>query len=58
MRALGLIGAVRGATVRTTVSDPEATRAPDLVKHQFTAGAPDRLWVADFTYVSTESATV
>ena len=50
MRALGLAGAVRGKKVRTTVSDPDGIRAPDLVKRQFTAGAPNRLWVADFTY--------
>jgi putative transposase len=58
MRALGLVGAVRGKKVRTTVSDPDGVRAPDLVKRQFTAGAPNRLWVADFTYVSTWAGTV
>ena len=58
MRALGLVGAVRGKTVRTTVPDPDGVRAPDLVKRQFTAGAPNRLWVADFTYVSTWAGTV
>jgi putative transposase len=58
MRALGLVGAVRGKKVRTTVSDPDAARAPDLVKRQFAAGAPNRLWMADFTYVSTWAGTV
>jgi putative transposase len=58
MRALGLAGAVRGKKVRTTVPDPDGARAPDLVKRQFTAGAPNRLWVADFTYVSTWAGTV
>lgn len=58
MRVLGLVGAVRGKTVRTTVSDPDGVRAPDLVKRQFTAGAPNRLWVADFTYVATWAGTV
>jgi putative transposase len=58
MRELGLVGAVRGKKVRTTVPDPDAARAPDLVKRQFTAGAPNRLWVADFTYVSTWAGTV
>ncbi len=53
MRALGLVGAVRDKTVHTTVPDPDGVRAADLVKRQFTAGAPNRLWVADFTYVST-----
>ena len=33
-------------------------RAADLVKRQFTAGAPNRLWVADFTYVATWAGTV
>jgi putative transposase len=58
MRELGLAGAVRGKTVRTTVSDPAGARAADLVKRQFTAGAPNRLWVADFTYVATWAGTV
>ena len=58
MRDLGLVGAVRGKTVRTTVSDPSGARAADLVKRQFTAGAPNRLWVADFTYVASWAGTV
>jgi putative transposase len=49
---------VRGKKVRTTVPDPDGARAPDLVKRQSTAGAPNRLWVADFTYVSTWAGTV
>jgi putative transposase len=40
------------------VPDPDGARAADLVKRQFTAGAPNRLWVADFTYVSTWAGTV
>jgi putative transposase len=58
MRRLGLVGALRGKTVRTTVADPDGVRAADLVKRQFTAGAPNRLWVADFTYVATWAGTV
>jgi putative transposase len=58
MRRAGLAGAVRGKTVRTTISDPAGARAADLVKRQFTAGAPNRLWVADFTYVATWTGTV
>jgi putative transposase len=58
MRDLQLVGALRGKIVRTTVSDPAAERAADLVKRQFTAGAPNRLWVADFTYVATWAGTV
>lgn len=49
---------VRGKTVRTTVRSEDGLRAPDLVKRQFTAGAPNRLWVADFTYVATWAGTV
>jgi putative transposase len=58
MRVMGLVGAVRGKTVRTTVADPGGVRAADLVRRQFTAGAPNRLWVADFTYVATWAGTV
>ena len=58
MRDLGLVGVLRGKTVRTTVPDPDGERAADLVKRQFTAGAPNRLWVADFTHVSTWAGTV
>jgi putative transposase len=58
MRRLGLAGAVRGKTVRTTIQDRDGVRAADLVKRQFTAGAPNRLWVADFTYVATWAGTV
>jgi putative transposase len=58
MRAMGLSGAVRGKTVRTTVSAPDGVRAADLVQRRFVAGAPNRLWVADFTYVATWAGTV
>jgi putative transposase len=58
MRTLGIAGAVRGKTRRTTIADPAAVRAPDLVKRQFTATRPNQLWVSDFTYVATWSGTV
>jgi transposase InsO family protein len=51
MRANGWHGATRAHKVRTTVSDPAATRAPDLVRRRFRASRPDELHVADFTYV-------
>jgi putative transposase len=51
MRARGWHGATRARKVRTTVADPAAARAPDLVHRCFTAKRPDALWVADFTYV-------
>jgi putative transposase len=51
-RADGLRGAKRrGRPWRTTISDPTAERRPDLVCRDFTAEAPDRLWVGDFTYL-------
>lgn len=51
MREHGWRGATRARAVRTTVADPAAARAPDLVNRCFTTEAPDTLWVADFTYV-------
>jgi putative transposase len=53
MGELGLAGAVRGKVKRTTIADPAAKRPADLVGRRFAPTAPDRLWVADFTYVST-----
>jgi putative transposase len=58
MRDLGLRGARRGKKVRTTVADPGAARPADLVKRQFSPPAPDRLWVADYTYVPTWAGMV
>ncbi len=52
MRTAGLQGVSR-RTCRTTVRDETARPAPDLVERQFTATGPDRLWVADITYVPT-----
>lgn len=54
MRAAGLQGVGRGATVRTTrPADRESATSPDLVQRQFAAERPNQLWVADFTYVAT-----
>ena len=50
-RAHGWRGATRGRRVRTTVADPAAARAADLVRRQFKAPRPGQLHVADFTYV-------
>lgn len=55
MTQLGLTGAVRGKAKRTTIADPAAARPADLVSRQFGPPAPNRLWVADLTYVSTWS---
>ena len=51
MRAHGWRGVTRARTVRTTVADPAHSRAPDLVRRNFTAERPGQLHVADFTYV-------
>src|SRR5690606_19524135 len=53
MRRLGIEGVRRGKRVRTTVPDIAAACPRDLVRRQFVADRPNRLWVADFTYVST-----
>ena len=53
MRKEGLQGAVRGKQWRTTISDPQAPRPADLVCRDFSAEAPNRLWLADLTYVRT-----
>ena len=58
MRALGLRGVTRGKVKRTTISDPAADRPADLVARNFHPAAPNRLWVADLTYVSTWSGWV
>ncbi len=55
MRELGLRGVVRGKPKRTTIPDPQAQRPADLVNRDFSAPAPNRLWVADLTYVATWS---
>ena len=54
MRKAGIRGCMRGRKKRTTRRDPRATPAPDLVNRDFRAGAPDRLWTADITYVKTD----
>ena len=53
MAAADLEGVSRRKPCRTTVRDPDARPAPDLVDRDFTAAGPDRLWVADITYIPT-----
>ncbi len=53
MRLAGLAGCHRRRGRRTTVADPSATPAADLVCRAFRPTAPNRLWVADITYVRT-----
>jgi putative transposase len=52
MRANGIVGAKRrGRRWRTTRPDPVAGRRPDLVRRDFKVAGPDRLWVADLSYL-------
>jgi len=53
MRALKLRGVSRRQWINTTVRDHAARPAPDLVERNFSAAAPNRLWVADITYIPT-----
>jgi putative transposase len=55
MRKAGLKGCLRGRRrKRTTRRDGSAMPAPDLLRRNFASVAPDRLWVADITYIKTE----
>jgi putative transposase len=53
MSILGVQGVRRGKRVRTTVPAKDGRRAADLLDRDFTAPAPNRVWVADFSYVRT-----
>jgi putative transposase len=53
MKALGLRGISRSKGPRTTIPGTGPDTRPDLVERAFTASCPDRLWVADITYVRT-----
>jgi putative transposase len=53
MKAIDLQGVIRGKSARTTVGDKAAPCPLDRVNRDFKAPAPNRLWVSDFTYVST-----
>lgn len=52
MKSAGLVGVSRRKWCTTTTSDG-APLSPDLVDRDFTVEGPDRLWVADITYVPT-----
>ncbi len=59
MRDEGLSGVIRGRRHRTTIpGGKDARRAPDLLDRDFTAAAPNRKWVTDFTYTRTWSGFV
>ena len=53
MRAAGLVGVSRRKGAGTTLRDQRVRPACDLVDRNFHADEPDRLWVADITYVPT-----
>jgi transposase InsO family protein len=53
MRSLGLQGVRRSKGIRTTIPGKDGKRAGDLLDRDFTAVAPNRTWVMDFTYVRT-----
>ena len=55
MKAEGLAGVCRRKGTRTTLRQRGARSAPDLVDRDFTAEAPDTIWVADITYIPTWS---
>jgi putative transposase len=55
LREAGLRGVSRRVWPRTTVRDRQARPAPDLVGRRFTVDAPNRLWVADITYIPTQA---
>lgn len=53
MRSLGLSGVRRDKGIRTTIPAKDGIRAGDLLDRDFTAAAPNRVWITDFTYVRT-----
>lgn len=58
MRTLGLEDVRRVTKLRTTTPDPDGKRAGDLLNRDFTAPAPNRVWVTDFTYYRTWAGLV
>lgn len=53
MSTLGLVGVRRDKGIRTTIPAKDGIRAGDLLDRDFTAAAPNLVWVTDFTYVRT-----
>ena len=58
MKKLGIQGIWRGKGKTTTKQRDDQDKPSDLVKRNFTADAPNKLWVADVTYVHTKSGWV
>ena len=55
MRQARIQGVHRRRKVSTTRQNPQQAAAPDLVRRNFTAHGPNRIWVADITYVPTKA---
>lgn len=55
MKKLGIQGVWRGKGKITTKQRDDQEKPNDLVKRNFTADAPNKLWVADFTYIKTKA---
>lgn len=53
MRHHGIVGVHKTRKVRTTIGSEDSPPIPDLVRREFTPGAPDTVWVGDITYVGT-----
>jgi len=58
MGIAGIKGAKRSKRILTTIPAPAQREPPDLVKRQWDTGGPDRVWVADLTYVRSSEGTV
>ena len=55
MRQARIQGVHRRRKMATTRRNPEQVAAPDLVRRQFSASGPDRIWVSDITYIPTKA---
>lgn len=58
MKQLGIQGVWRGKGKITTKQREDQDKPADLVKRNFTADSPNKLWVADFTYIKTQTGWV
>jgi putative transposase len=54
MRVAGLRGCMRSKKRKTTRSDPRTAPAPDLLRREFVAAQPNKVWLADITYIPTQ----
>jgi putative transposase len=54
MRVAGLRGCMRSKKRKTTRRDPRTAPAPDLLRREFVAAQPNKVWLADITYIPTQ----